>query len=116
MSSTPDPEAQRAADEALAVRRSHPQAPPIDVLLLAFKRRQGLRFPAPTAPDSPLTGPRTEFGQLIAAAFDRGMTPEDWIGLTGPKADPQLVAALMQIWHTHVLPQFAARLSCTLVP
>jgi hypothetical protein len=114
MTSDLDSEAQRLAAEALALRQSHPQAPALDVLLLVFNGRQGLRFPMPGSVDSPLTGPRSAFGQVIAAAFDQGMTPEDWLAMTGPRADPKLVAALLQIWCTYVLPSFAARFGCLL--
>lgn len=96
---------QQLAAEAAALRRSHPQAPAADILELVFKGRSldagGF---ADLAAD-----PASSFGQLIAEAFDRGMTPQDWRSMTGPQADPRLVEALMEIWGTYVLPRFFAR-------
>ena len=42
------------------------------------------------------------------------MPPAEWMELTGTAADPKLVAALLQVWCTYVMPNFAARMGCTL--
>lgn len=98
---------------AVALRRSHPHAPALDVLDLGFQGLQpgSVRFPAPSAPDDPLTGPRSAFGRLIVEAFDQVMTPDEWAGLTAPGVDPHQVAGLLQVWCVHVLPRFDARYS-----
>jgi len=59
--------------------------------------------------DAEATAPWTPFGRLIAEAFDRGMTPEEWVSLTRPTADPMLVSALLEVWGTQVMPRFMAR-------
>lgn len=101
-----DVRAAQIASSAVSLRRSHPHAPALDVLDLVFKGQDPdtLDFSA-----EELTRPRTEFGQLIAAALDRGMTPDEWMMFTGPRAEPELVSASLQVWKTYVLPLFAAR-------
>ena len=106
-------QASRIAQQAVDLRRTHGQAPALDVLDLVF---QGVppgaaSFPDPATPDDPLAGPRSPFGQLVAEAFDRGMVPEDWMTMTGPRADPRMVVALIGMWCTYVLPRFRARFS-----
>ncbi|MBI5721410.1 MAG: hypothetical protein HZC37_27385 [Burkholderiales bacterium] len=51
--------------------------------------------------------PWTELGQVVAATFDRGMTPAEWATLSRPPADPVLQIALRDIWHHEVLKAFA---------
>jgi hypothetical protein len=41
--------------------------------------------------------PGSEFGQVLAAAFDRGMSPADWRMVDNPVADPVLVAELRTV-------------------
>lgn len=104
MTPRPDPEAQRAAGEALALRRSHPHAPALDVLDLVMPNRTGTltSFGAEIEPATP-------FGFLLAEAFDTGMAPEDWRLVTHPNTPPGVVAALRGIWTGEVLPKFAKR-------
>jgi hypothetical protein len=93
---------------AVNLSQSHPQAKPVEVLDLVFQGRTGS-----------LSGlgnlhPTSAFGQMIAAAFDPGMAPQDWRLIDSPLSPPPLVAVLRQIWRDQVLPAFAARYSLTL--
>lgn len=51
--------------------------------------------------------PRSPFGQVVAAAFDRAMSPAEWLLFTGPDAHPQLRVACLMAWHGDVLPKMA---------
>ena len=64
--------------------RSHVPAPAIDVLDLAMKGRirQAVDFTDPTAENGSLAAPGAPFGQLLAAAFDEAMTPNEWAAFT----------------------------------
>jgi len=99
------PTATETVKFAVALRSSHSHAPALDVLDLVFS---GVDI-ATLVLDAEATAPWTPFGQLIAEAFDRGMTPEEWVSLTRRTADPILVAALLEIWGTQVMSRFAAR-------
>ena len=92
---------------ALAVRalqRSHPDVPPLDLLDLVMQGRTGSVVDIADA-----DRPESELGQALAVCFDRGMTPAEWRGLTGPTADPLLVSALREVWRDVVLAGFARR-------
>ena len=98
--------AYRIAQVAAKLRRTHPQAPAVDLLdLLLGAVEAGQVFSFPAA----LLHPRSPLGQLIAEAFDRGMTPQECRDWTGPEADPALSAALLPIWRADVLPLFTSR-------
>ena len=99
------PTATETVKFAVALRSSHPHAPAIDVLDLVFSDVDIETL----ALDAEATAPWTPFGGLIAEAFDRGMTPEEWVSLTRPTADPMLVSALLEVWGTQVMPRFATR-------
>jgi hypothetical protein len=59
------------ANAAVALHRSHPQAPSLEILELAMRGRTGsLRGLGNT------TRAGSEFGAIMAGAFDRGMSPE----------------------------------------
>lgn len=88
---------------ALALRRTHPTAPALDLLDLVMPERWGSLDDLGAH-----LHPTTPFGQLIAAAFDRGMEPEDW-RLIDCAAEAALVDELSRIWKTEVLSNFAAR-------
>jgi hypothetical protein len=62
---------------AIALRRSHPAAPVLDVLDLAM---EGQHLETLNG-DEPWLAPESAFGQLLALAFDRVMTPAEWRGL-----------------------------------
>ena len=94
---------------AISLRRSHPKAPSLDVLDLAMQGSEGVSVDLSAtwlAPGSP-------FGQVLAAALDRGMTPGEWATWSRPPADTVLRAALLAIWRDTVLRAFLARYSLT---
>jgi hypothetical protein len=99
-----DPVSTALMQRALALRRTHPQAPALDVL------DQCLRGSACSLDDfGPALDPRQPFGLLIAEALDGGMSVQDWKGLLRQDGDPAVIQALMQVWREDVLPRFAAR-------
>ena len=100
MSGTIGPDVARAA---VALHRSHPNVPAVDVLDVCLRQRTGrlADFGDELRPGSP-------FALIVAEAFDRGMAAQDWLLATNPNSDPALVAALVRIWETYVLPSFAA--------
>lgn len=103
MVGTISPDVTRAA---VALHRSHPQAPALDVLDLTMRQRAGsLR----DLGDAIRAG--SDFGAILAEAFDRGMSPDEWRVVNHPDADPALVAALLPVWRDAVVPKFAARYS-----
>jgi hypothetical protein len=104
-------EALAVVSDTAALRRSHPRAPALDALDLVMQGRAGqaLNFLEVCAPHGSLAAPATEFGQAVAAAFDRGMIPEDWIRLTSDAADPRLRNACLDIWRDEVFPKFERR-------
>jgi hypothetical protein len=99
-----DPTVTTIINEALALRRSHPHAPAVDVLDLVMKGRlpwledffDDLEPPAP-------------FALLVAEAVDDIMTAAEWRGLTGPNAEPRVRAALAQLYRESVWPRFVKR-------
>ena len=99
------PEAQKLATETLTLRRSHVHAPALDVLDLVMKGRQQL-------PDfGDLALPPRPFALMVAEAFDRGMSVDDWALMTGSRADPQLRTTLLGIFASEVWPRFVQRYS-----
>ena len=98
---------QPAIDAALALTRSHPRVPALDVLDLAMQGRAG------RLADFGTISPTSALGQLLAAAFDRGMAPEDWHLIDSPHSPPAVVAVLQGIWRDQVLAAFAARYKLT---
>jgi len=94
------------ARAAVALRRSHPHAPALDVLDIVMKRRSGR-----LADFGDTIEPATPFGDLIAEAFDKGMAPEDWYLVKSPATPPAVLTILMNIWRTDVLPRLASRYS-----
>lgn len=100
MVNTISPDVARAA---VSLRRSHPQAPALEVLDVVMRQRTGSLQDFGDA-----IRPGSDFGAIIAAAFDQGMAPTDWNLVNHPNSDPALVAALTQVWDTYVLPRFAA--------
>lgn len=89
---------------ALALRRSHPVAPPLDVLDLVMQGRCAVPadFGADGLPPAP-------FALLVADALDSAMTPEEWRVWTAHDADPRLRAGLLEIWRAEVWPRFVSR-------
>ena len=92
-----------------ALRLSHPGVPLQDVLDLVMQSRTGS-----VADIADLDLPVSELGQVVAACFDRGMTPEEWRGLS-VRIDHRAVAqALKVVWRDEVLARFAKRYGLTM--
>ena len=81
------------AQVAAALRASHPNVPPVEVLELVLQGRAGRTLEA----GAPWVLPSSPFGQVIAAAFDRGMSPWEWAVMSVPPAAPLLREALATI-------------------
>lgn len=90
--------------ESLALSVSHPHAPPLDVLDLVMRGRQGclLDFGLHMVPPDP-------FAILVAQAMGDPMPPEDWESFTGPEADPRLRAAMRLQFALNLWPLFLQR-------
>ena len=97
------------AAAAVALARSHPHAPPLDVLDVVFRGHAG----ATLNQCAPWVLSAAPFGQVLAAAVDRGMSPAEWAAWSAPPADPALRLALRQAWCDVVLTAFAARFGLT---
>lgn len=65
---------------------------------------QVLDFTDPAAPHSSLVAPGAPFGQLLAAAFNEAMTPNEWATFTGPTADAAPRDGCMETWRVYVVP------------
>jgi hypothetical protein len=102
--------ARQLAGAATALSASHPDAPAAEVLFAVFgegRAGESLDFGGGDTPTRSLAWPTTTFGQLIAAAFDRGMEPGDWALIDRP--EPEVREALLKVWTEDVLPAFASR-------
>jgi len=93
------------ADTALSLRHSRPLVPALDLLdqVLGTCKEDALDFPAD------LIAPPSQFGQLIAEAFDPDMTPAEWVAWAGEGSDAAVREALLRFWSAEVLPAFRAR-------
>ncbi len=102
MASTISPDVARAA---IGLRRTHPTVPAIEVLDVVMRGRAGSLA---DFGDGNLE-PNTPFGQVLAAALDRGMAPTDWALVDAITTPPAVVMALRGVWRDQVLAGFAAR-------
>ena len=98
---------QHAAFAAVQLHQTRPEAPALEVLDLALK---GL---APAELDDDIVHPASPFGQVIAAAFDTQMTPEEWAAWAGEGSERSISDALLRCWHEEVLPKFWSRYGAT---
>ena len=92
--------AAKLIERAVALKAANTSVPAreiLDELILAHKG-EPLVF-VHQSPSSP-------FGQMVAEAFDFGMEPGDWVGLTGPRADPRVQLTLLRIWRYESWPKF----------
>ena len=94
---------QHAAFAAVELHLARPEAPALEVLDFA------LRGHVPAALGEELTHPASPFGQVIAAAFDTQMTPEEWLAWAGEGAERSVCDALLRAWTEEVLPKFWSR-------
>ena len=92
------------AHAAVAIRRSHPAAPALEVLDLCLTQRTGS-----LADFGSEIEPATPFGFLLAEAFDTGMAPQDWSLYSHPSTPAAVVQVLRGIWDGEVLDKFASR-------
>ena len=95
-------------DDALRIRASHAQASPVEVLDLVMEGRS-IFGDVLNLQAGAMLHPRTPFGQLLAQALDRTMTPQEWFDWSGPQADPTLRAGLLRVWQDHVLEKLLER-------
>lgn len=95
----------KIAAEAIALRRSHPQAPALDVLDLVMTGHHHQRI------DFDGLAPPAPFALVIAEVFDRGTDVDDWARWSAPGADPALRSTLLGVWTTEVWPKFLERYS-----
>ena len=107
------PDAIAVVQATVNLRRSHPHAPPLDVLDVVMKGREGqeLNFlDADGWPIRSLAHPADEFGQVVAAALDQGMDPGDWVSFTSDRADPVMRETVLDIWKDDIMgTRFAGR-------
>src|SRR5688572_2119665 len=91
-------------NEALALRRSHPKAPALDVLDLVIRGRGAWleNFLDHMMPPSP-------FALLVAEAVGDLSPAAEWIALTGSSADEKVRAAMRQVYAESVWPKFVKR-------
>lgn len=112
-----NPDARAVVDTAVSLSISHPHAPARDVLALALQGRAGqvLDFGDTAAPLGSLAAPVEPFGQLVAAAYDQAMTPDEWKLFTGPDAHPKLRMACLMAWRSDVTPKMAIEHGVTVI-
>lgn len=110
-----NPEAQSLCRAVEALTRSHAHAPASDVLTLVMQGRAGqvLDFEDVSAEHGSLASPRSAFGQVMAAAFDRASPPDEWMSCTGPDAHALLRQVMLVIWREEVLSRFEAAYAVT---
>ena len=98
------------AEAAADLRRRYPDALASYLLDTVMVGQSG----AEVDPAASWLQPATPFGQLLAAAFDCGMTPDDWAAASSRTTDPTVVEMLRHIWESQVLAQFAERYGLTI--
>jgi hypothetical protein len=88
----PTAESHKIAVGAVTLRRSHSHAPALDVLdlVMTYRHHRGYDFGDLALPPAP-------FALVVAEAFDRGMTVNEWAKWTVPPADPALIAAIQAV-------------------
>lgn len=103
MSDLPRASAASIVATALALQRSHPQAPAADVLTLAVDGHAGrsLDFGAAALLPHP-------FAVLVSGVFDRVMLPSEWIGLLASAPGQPERQALLGVWRHEVWARFVA--------
>lgn len=102
---------QPVAAAAIELHDTHPQAPAMAVLDECF----GSAIRRPMQFDRRLAHPASNFGRLIAEAFDTEMTPYEWAAWAGESSDLALREALMRVWVKEVLPRFEQRYGISIV-
>lgn len=100
-------------DQALALAKSHPHVPALDVLDLVMTDRHGIDpdFDAPGEPFGDWTDPPSPFGDLLRRAFAPNDIREDAAAVWASE-DPALLpeqSALASAWQCLVIERFADR-------
>lgn len=92
---------------AVLLRASFPSVAPLELLDLVFEDQL---LPAEACSallgESVLAPAELAF---VAAAFDRGMCEEEWLGWQRAPAAPELQAAVRSLWREYVVPAFTQR-------
>jgi hypothetical protein len=98
-------------NDAIAVARSHIGVPALDILDLVMEGRHGTGpdFGDPALRWESWAAPVNQFGDLLAGAFDRAMTPAEWRGLSDGREGLLFDDALREIWELNVIRPFAVR-------
>jgi hypothetical protein len=97
--------AQKVVDIALALRKSHPCAPAIDILDLVMRGRANLwledlfEHMVPPAP----------FALFVAQALGDASPSAEWLALTGPAADEKVRTFMRRSYDQTVLLRFCRR-------
>ena len=106
-----DRDAHGIVDAAIALERSHPGVPALEILDLVMEGRHGTSpdFSDPALRWESWAAPANAFGDLLAKAFDRAMTPAEWRGLSDGREGPLFDNALREIWELNVIRPFAVR-------
>jgi hypothetical protein len=103
-------------DRRSELHRSHPSAPPVDVIDLVMKGRQGqrLNFIEIGVRCASLADPSSEFGQAVERALDEAMSAAEWAAFTSDRADPLLRDACLDVWRSSTLAGVqCGRAACT---
>mgnify|MGYP001275112431 CR=1 FL=1 len=105
--------AQKIISVALATRRSHPDAPALDVLDLAMQGHHGadLNMEADGQPFADWLDPPSDFARLLRDAFAPGLPADPFFGSGVDVWSAQLPGGqiLAEAWRELVLEPFSAR-------
>ena len=93
--------AAKIIERAVALKAAYPGAAARDILdeLILAHKGVPLVF-VDHSPSSP-------FGQIVAEAFDLGMEPDYWVGLTSESQPSRLRVMLLRTWRDEVWPKLA---------
>jgi hypothetical protein len=90
---------------AVALRNSYPDVSVLEVLDHALRNYR----PVTLAGSEPWALPGTPFGSVLAEAFDKCMTPDEWAAWGGEGTDIAVRDALHDVWLVEVVGPFLAR-------
>lgn len=85
----------------LSLRRSHPSAPPEDLLALVFSnhRAEDMRE---AVQQSAASQTFIQFAELVTEALDECMSPAEWRGLVEHASDANIRGRLLDAWRDTV--------------
>jgi len=98
-------------NDATGARPSYGDVPALEIFDRVMEGRHGCNpdFGDPALRWESWAAPGNGFGDLLAEAFDRGMTPAEWRILSDGREGPGFDAQLREIWELNVVRPFAAR-------